>query len=264
MDELDARRRPPLSVFELFRAFWREVDGLREAAESPSMAPGATAADGTLATVHGPASARERLLAVLRSQEADLSRSVTGTMINYYREAQYVMVAVADEIFVRLAWSGAHYWSANLLETERFGTRRAGQAIFERIDALLERADPNDKELAAVYLTALALGFQGRHADRPDGGALERYRGQLYRFIFERHPDLSQPLRRLVPQCYEDTIAAGAGRKLRSPRLWWWAAAAVVALWLAVSQLVWVTQTRTMRARMETILDKTHQLETPK
>ena len=267
MDDLETRRRPPLSVFEQFRAFWREVDALRTVALSPSMAPSAspgTAAPGTMVVVHAPSAVRERLLAALRSQEAELSRAITGKALNYYREAQYVMVAVADEVFVRLPWNGASYWAANLLETERFATRRAGQAVFERIDSLLERADPDDKELAAVYLTALALGFQGKYADRFDGGALERYRQSLYHFIFEKHPDLTHPFRRIVPQCYEGTIAAGAGQKLRSPRLWWWAAAGVMALWLLVSQLVWMSATGPLRGRMDAILLKTRQLEEPK
>lgn len=267
MDDLETRRRPPLSVFEQFRAFWREVDALRTVALSPSMAPSAspgTAAPGTMVVVHAPSAVRERLLAALRSQEAELSRAITGKALNYYREAQYTMVAVADEVFVRLPWNGASYWASNLLETERFATRRAGQAVFERIDSLLERADPDDKELAALYLTALALGFQGKYADRFDGGALERYRQSLYHFIFEKHPDLTHPFRRIVPQCYEGTIAAGAGQKLRSPRLWWWAAAGVMALWLLFSQLVWMSATGPLRGRMDAILLKTRQLEEPK
>ena len=167
VDDLETRRRPPLSVFEQFRAFWREVDALRTMALSPSMAP--PASPGTMVLVHAPTAVRDRLLAALRSQDAELSRSINGKALGYYREAQYAMVAVADEVFVRLAWNGATYWASNLLETERFATRRAGQAVFERIDGLLERADPDDKELAAVYLTALALGFQGKYADRFDG-----------------------------------------------------------------------------------------------
>jgi type VI secretion system protein ImpK len=249
---MDNRRRPAFSVFEHFRAFWKEVDALRSAALAPAMAPQDDVAT-TTALVHAPTATRDRLLVHLKGQQADLARWASGAVLQYYRQAQYVMIAVADEVFVQLPWSGAAYWRANLLETEQFGTRCGGQAVFDRIDALLERADPKDIELAAVYLTALALGFRGRYGEAHDGGAIDRYKHQLYQFIFSKRPDLTDPFRKILPQCYEATITTGAGKKLRSPRMWWWGAAAVVLLWLAIAQLVWMNLTFPLRDRMNAI-----------
>src|SRR6185295_12371041 len=233
---METRRRPAFSVFEQFRAFWKEVEVLRAAALAPAMAPQELTGASTALT-HVPTVTRERLLVFLKGQQADLARWASGAVLQYYRQAQYVMIAAADEVFVELPWSGAAHWRANLLETEQFGTRCAGQAIFDRIDAILERADPKDIELAAVYLTALALGFRGRYGDQHDGGAIDRYKRLLYQFIFSKRPDLDDPFRKLLPQCYDATITTGTGKKLRSPRVWWWAAAAVVVVWLAVAQL---------------------------
>ena len=151
--------------------------------------------------MHPPTAVRDRLIAFLRGQEAG-SRGGSAAL-DYYRQAQYAMVAAADEVFVRMPWSGASYWASNLLETERFGTRRAGEAVFGRIERLVQQAHPAEKELAAVYLTTLALGFQGRYADTPDTGALEHYKRQLYELIFEKRPDLTDPFRKLLPECYE-------------------------------------------------------------
>jgi type VI secretion system protein ImpK len=259
---MDIRRRPQFSVFEQFRSFWKDVEILRAAALAPAMAPAGASSPGTALT-HPSTATRDRLLMTLRAQQADLARWASGAVLEYYRQAQYVMLAVADEVFVRLPWSGAAHWGANLLETEIFGTRSAGQTIFDRIEGLLERADPKDVELAAVYLTAIALGFRGRYGDRPDAGALDRYKQQLYGFIFGKRPDLSDPFRKLLPQCYETTVTGGAGRKLRSPRLWWWVAAAVVVVWLLASQVVWMTLTSPVHDRMQVIqgqIQKLHQL----
>src|SRR5262245_61847334 len=140
---MDSRRRPAFSVFEQFRSFWKEVEVLREAALAPAMGPQDVPA-ATTALVHASTATRERLLVHIKGQHADLARWATGAVLQYYRQAQYVMIAVADEVFVKLPWSGAAHWRTNLLETEQFGTRCAGQAVFDRIDALLERADPKD------------------------------------------------------------------------------------------------------------------------
>lgn len=255
---MQTRSRAPISVFEQFRAFWSEVEPLREAALSPAMAPGE---DGeSRALVHAPMSAHDRLIAVLRTQDAEVSRWAKGAVLEYFREAQYVMAATADEVFVRLPWSGARYWSANLLETERFGTRSAGQSIFTRIDRLLAEGHPDKRELAAVYLAALALGFRGKYADRPDEGVVDQYRERLAEFIFQKSPDLTQPFRKLMPACYESTVAAGTGAKLRSPRTWWWAAAAIVGVWLVVSHLLWMSLTTPLRAQVDAIMQQTDQL----
>jgi type VI secretion system protein ImpK len=262
---MDTRRRPAFSVFEQFRSFWKEVDTLRAAALAPAMAPAGAPSTST-GLVPASSAARDRLLMTVRIQQADLARWASGAVHEYYTQALYVMIAVADEVFVGLPWSGAAHWRANLLETELFGTRSAGQSVFLRIDQMLERADPKDAELAAVYLTALALGFRGRYGDRADGGALDRYKQQLYRFIFNKRPDLSDPVRKLLPQCYENTVTSGTGRKLRSPRLWWWAAAAVVVVWLIAAQIVWMNLTSPVHDRMRLIeaqIQRLHELPVP-
>ena len=252
--------RPRFSVYEQFRWFWREVESLRAIALAPAMAPPPSVSEHALAPV--PISVRERLIAVLRAQDADFSGRARTAVLRRYREAQYVMVALADEVFLQLPWSGAARWTERLIETEQFGTRCAGQEVFTRIDRLLERADPEDVELGAIYLTALALGVQGRYSGRPDGRvAVDRYMSLLYRFIFSRTPDLTDTLRKLMPPCYENTIPAGVGKKLRSPRLWWWATAAVLVVWLVVSQTLWVGVTTPLHKRLDDILAKTARLE---
>jgi type VI secretion system protein ImpK len=224
-------------VLEHFRAFWADVAALREVAMSQAL-PAPEADDGT-ALVHVPTSVRERLLNRLRAQDAEIG-TYGKSSIAYFRDAQYVMAAMADEVFVTLPWSGARYWSGNLLETQLFGTRFAGQAIFARIERLVTEGHQEHRELAAVYLTALALGFRGKYTNRADGGAIDRYKVRLHEFIFAKAPDLAHPFRRLLPQCYGSTIVAGEGRRLRNPRIWWWTVAAVVVVWLITSHVLWV------------------------
>lgn len=256
MERLDG---PVFSVFEQFRTFWGEVESLREAVVARGLTPVAEPEPTALA--HTPTSVREMLLACLERQDAEISRWGKGPVLELYRQVEYVMVAVADEIFVNWAWSGAAYWSANLLETARFGTRRAGDAIFARIERLIAEPHPAHKELAAVYLAALGLGFQGRYAGRSDRGAIDRYKYGLHKLVFDRAPDLTDSFRQLMPECYESTLAIGTGRRLGSPRIWWWAAAAAVAIWLIVSQAMWMRLTAPLYTHIDSIIERSAALD---
>jgi type VI secretion system protein ImpK len=207
------------SLFIQFRDFWVAVESLKAAiANGLADAP----------------AAREKLRDVLHAQQATV-RSSGSFAGDTYREAQYVMAAVADDVLVQLPWAGARDWAMHPLELDLFGSRSAGQRVFERIDALLAGDNPAAGELAAIYLAALALGFKGKYADRPNGEQqIAEYRDRLRMCVGDR--TLDGPL---VPQGYQDTLELTPGSLLSGARAWWWAAAAVVGTWLIVSSLLW-------------------------
>jgi type VI secretion system protein ImpK len=221
-DVPDLDRATVFSDFTRFRAFWRETEKVKS--------------DVIKGILDGP-TARAGLLAILREQETEVARVSDASVVERYRQAQYVMAAVADDAFVRIQWSGAEGWTMSPLETELFGSRCAGQLVFDRIDRLIAGTDPDGRPLAEVYLTALALGFEGKYAGLPHGKKqIALYRRRLRTFVFGDRESLSGPL---VPQCYQSTMAVGPGRRLPSSRVWWWAAAAVLGIWLIVSSLLW-------------------------
>src|SRR5262249_16491263 len=79
--QIDSRRRSAISVFEQFRAFWKEVEAQRTAALAPAMAPAAEHAPTTTAIVPASTATRERLLYHLRGQQADMARWATGPVL---------------------------------------------------------------------------------------------------------------------------------------------------------------------------------------
>jgi type VI secretion system protein ImpK len=229
-----------IPVFEHFTAFWREVTAIRDAAAAtmPEKALDGSSEEAN-ALMHPGGLARRRLINFLERQAAQVIHSSPPGAAEMYREAQYVMAALADELFLTEQIGGEGFWGGQLLETHFFRTRFAGEAIFERIDSLLASPGADRNELAAVYLTALALGFRGRYRHRDDRGALAGYRARLHAMIYGRAARPSA--RRLVPAAYESTLNAGAGRKLRDPVLWWLATPAVLLAWLAISTLMWIS-----------------------
>lgn len=164
--------------------------------------------------------------------------------------AHYLKVALADEALIGLAdWPQRKEWIACPLELRLYGTRSAGERIFDRISWLLAQPAPSQRDLALLYLMALAMGFQGRYRNQADGAAvLQNFRRDLYRHACNSWPDPvfahgrsdSPELGpRLLPQAYRHTRSAANVRLLPNPARW----AAYFALTalglLLLSQLAW-------------------------
>jgi type VI secretion system protein ImpK len=199
---------------------------------------------------------RSRLVEVLERQIPESRRRGGEYGVGYYRDAQYAMAALADEIFLTEDWPGREDWRTHLLETELFGTYTAGETIFERLERILKERDPADGEMAAVYLLLLALGFRGKFRDADDGGRIEFYRRQLFALIFQDRPALEREDRKLFPQAYAHTLTRNDGERLPYLRRWLWLMLAVVVAYLAASAVVWETLTADLSREVADLLDR--------
>jgi len=187
-----------------------------------------------------------KLLSILEQQALDAGRRGGEYGIRFYREAQYVMAALADEIFLHLEWEGKALWKTNLLEFALFNTYTAGELFFQRLDKLLKERDAAYTGMAAVYHLALSLGFRGKFRDKDDKGKLDFYRKQLFAFIFNRNPELDTDARRLFPEAYAHTASQPPGKPFPHVGRWVGLIAAIVVLFLAVSHGLWLHLTHDM------------------
>jgi type VI secretion system protein ImpK len=185
----------------------------------------------------------QRLVSLFERQEAQAWRYGGTYGAEFYKEAQYVMVALADEIFLNTQWEGQRFWVSNLLESKLFRTHVAGELFFQRLDRLLVDRDPVYRDLAAVYLMALSLGFRGKYRGRDDQGALERYRRQLFHFVFRREPELETSARHVFPEAYYHTLRQETKRRMPNPRAWVILLVAVVLAYVALTHGIWVKLT---------------------
>ncbi|MDP2193318.1 MAG: DotU family type IV/VI secretion system protein, partial [Alphaproteobacteria bacterium] len=111
---------------------------------------------------------QKKLHEVLEKQAIQASKGIGGTTASYFRDAQYIMVALADETFLMMDWPGAKAWRKALMEAQIFQTQVAGEQFFKRLDVLLSSSDPARSELGQVYLMALSMGFRGRYTEKED------------------------------------------------------------------------------------------------
>lgn len=184
----------------------------------------------------------QNLIALFRRNAVQIMRAAGKPTDNYF-EAQYVMAAFADDVFIHLDWEGRRAWTSNLLESTLFQSHVAGEVVFEKLDRLLRDRDPADKSLAAVYLSALSLGFRGKYHGLNDHGKLHRYRSELFAFIFRQPADLVNDTKVAFPDSYVDNVRQEKRKKLTNPRVWLVVLASVLVIYLAVSHGIWMSLT---------------------
>lgn len=242
-----------LQFRELYREVirWKQKVG-RNAFREESGSPEAPAA---LAPVIWQA-----LVAQLDRQTIAVRRGGGEYAAEVFREAQYVMAALADEVFLHLEWEGREAWRANLLEEKLFQSHRAGEVVFQRIDRILRSRDPIETELAKVYLFALGLGFQGRFRGPGGSERIDTYRRQLHAFVTNEDPDAQKAPKLLFPEAYLSTLDLGEGRRLPYVRRWVGAAVLLLLLWITVSHQVWRGLVEDMEPLIDRILDTGDQI----
>jgi type VI secretion system protein ImpK len=195
-----------------------------------------------------------KLLSVLEEQALEAGRQGGEYGVSFYKEAQYIMTALADEIFLNTEWEGKEAWKSELLEFKLFGTYAAGELFFQKLDKLLANRDPAFVEIAAVYLQALSLGFRGKFRDIDDEGKLDYYRRQLFSFIFHKNPDLLNVDRLLYPGAYAHTLAEEEGKKLPYVKRWIVVLVVLIIAFFIISHGIWVQVTEDLRQVIQHIL----------
>jgi type IV/VI secretion system ImpK/VasF family protein len=183
---------------------------------------------------------QERLKKMWADQTSKIVHLLDQTDSFQFKDAQYAMVSLADEVFLTLPWSGQQLWQKYLLESQLFQSQSAGTQVFQKIDDLLSKYDPSRKSLATVYFHVLALGFKGRLRDAQDQSMIKTYERRLYAFIHGKNPSIKEyGLKKLMPECYERTIVSDLPLRLPNVKFWTLIFVSIVLLFIFCSFAVW-------------------------
>ena len=249
---MPAHGKSKFFLLQKFQDFYTEIIRLKQQAQvgvlSVAVAAGSEAAPSAAASNdHTATEIWNAVAGYLDREMVDVARSGTSMLSEVYRELLYVMAAVADEVFVHLQWEGQQYWLAHLLEARFFRSHVAGERIFRNIQSVLVRQDQAAEELAAVYLTVLALGFRGQYWGSEDSSAIEKDRRELLLYLARSNPRLLDDSKRLFADAYRYTLQDGVPAQLPNPARWWFVAASVVLAWLVISTVCWFILTQETR-----------------
>jgi type VI secretion system protein ImpK len=202
----------------------------------------------------------QNMIALFRRNGIQILRAA-GKPTDNYLEAQYVMAAFADDVFIHLNWEGRRAWTTNLLESALFQSHIAGEKVFDKLDRLLRHRDPANKSLAAVYLSALSLGFRGKYHGLNDHGKLRRYRRDLFDFIFNKPADLDNDTKVAFPDSYVQNVRAEKKKKLTNPRVWLAVLGMVILTYLAASHGIWMSLTSRLEQTNNEIVETEKRLD---
>jgi type VI secretion system protein ImpK len=171
------------------------------------------------------------------------------------RSAQYLMCALADDLFLHeVTWNGRAAWAADVLEERVFGTRVAGERVFENIRGLVDRRDPADADLAAVTLACIGFGLRGRLRGERHAAELAAATRALFELVAGRAADPTLGQRALAPLAIANVVQGQ--RELRRPMftLGGFALLAIIGWFVAISTFLWFDLTSELASAADAIL----------
>jgi type VI secretion system protein ImpK len=205
---------------------------------------------------------KHRLLAILARQTEEARERLADHEIVELGEAQYVMVAMADEAFLSHPWAGRDAWAGHPLESERpFQSHVAGEKIFVRLDEILAGRATVSSALLGVYLAALALGFRGRYRYDPASAEPERYRRELVRYLRRVEPEVAQPCEEICPDALAAVGDQERRRGLRGLREGLLPVLLAMAVMMVLGHGLWVVRTLSVREELDRVEDARAEME---
>lgn len=224
-----------------FRTFYDEIIKARDrTVESREIEPDAVA--------QGLSKYLENLLEL---QTLEARRESTRFELENVADAKYLKAALADEILLNTPWVGRECWTAHLLESALFRSNIAGDLVFRRIEQILSEREPSRRDIAKLYLFALALGFQGKYRGANESDRLNSLREELFQFVYQRQPDFSGRDRVISERAYASTLSHITPRKLPTLSRWTVLFLLGAAALLAISELLWLWQSWPVRQVLE-------------
>lgn len=195
---------------------------------------------------------QQRLLDLFEAQAARISPSLPEHEVRVFEEARYVMIAMADEVFLRLDWAGRLPWSDKPLEAIVFRSRDAGDRFFRRIDDVLAGRSGASSQLLTVYLTALALGFRGRYGPAAGTTEPETYRKRLVEYLSRVDPDVVRGDDEICVEAHQNTLDSAPKKGLPKFARGVIPFVAVLIGWIVISEIIWLYRT----SELDDVLDR--------
>jgi type VI secretion system protein ImpK len=188
---------------------------------------------------------------LIELQTLESKREGSRFEIQSIADARYLKAALADEILLNTTWIGRDNWTDHLLEAALFRTSVAGERVFEKIEELLSNREPSLRPIASLYLSTLALGFQGKFRGSIGSDQYDGFRAELFQFIFQRPAELSGRERVLSERSYASTLAHLAPRKMQTLSRWSVMFLVGLVALLAISEILWLWQSWPVRDALQ-------------
>jgi|GEM_PF-1420475 len=187
---------------------------------------------------------QNRLYVFVKEKDSMIAYEDGKLASDAFQEVVYVMISLADELFLSFDWDGKKYWRTHLLEQKFFSTNQAGEKLLTNLDKFLQERHVQDSEIGLIYLYALALGFQGKLRYEADiDFYLHNLKEQVFYTIYKQSPKLYKKADVLFSQATENVFIEKA--QSRDTTLKWLFKMFIVcgAVYLFASHVLWHVET---------------------
>lgn len=150
-----------------------------------------------------------------------------------FKKVLYIMVSLADELFLNKKGGHIDFWEKNLLERVFFKSSTSGEEIFKKIDDFVESKHAMQIEIAICYSLALALGFKGKFKSKEHEILVYKKRLAAYINNFYNIKDADKIH---ISRIRNDSPV----RYLPNPRRWNSIFFSILALIMIITSAIWV------------------------
>jgi type IV/VI secretion system ImpK/VasF family protein len=186
------------------------------------------------------ANLQSEFLLMVKDQSAVVFSDGGLMALSYFDECAYIMLALADEIFIKLDWEFREYWRNSLLEEQYFKSHNAGEQIFVNLANFLKERDVSKGEVGMIYLYALSLGFEGKYRDNPKKNEIIKgIKANIFKLIHKIDPQLHSKMHWIFPQTKQYTIESSANFYDNTMRNLTVVAFSLITVFLFAAQFIW-------------------------
>lgn len=226
----------------------------RATAEAAARQP-AAAAEGSASADDGARRILDQLEQAITQQWEHARHRLSDRDRVQLRSVQYLMCALADDLFLHdVKWHGRAFWAADVLEERVFGTRVAGERVFESIRGLVDRRDPADAALASVTLAAIGLGLRGRLRGPAHAAELATQSRALFELVVGRAADPTLGQRPIAPLAIANVVRGQRGLRRPIFTLGTFVLLAILGWFMVISTFLWFDMTSDIAAAADAVL----------
>ena len=187
---------------------------------------------------------QNRLYLFVKEKDSTIAYDSGKLASDTFQEVIYIMISLADEIFLSFEWVGKTYWRAHLLEQKFFGTNQAGEKLLANLDKFLQERHVQDSEIGLIYLYALSLGFQGKLRYEAElDFYLRALKEQVFFTIYKQAPKLYKKQEILFDQAIENVFVEKAQSRDNRMRFMMRVLLVCCGAYLFASHILWHVET---------------------
>lgn len=195
----------------------------------------------------------KNLIQLIELQTMEARRAGSASSAGTEMHARYLKAALADEVMLHIQGHSRMEWHQVLLEAALFRSSVAGDKVFDAIDDLLRVREPGQRDLARLYLNALCLGFMGRYRGVEAHEPLQRYKNDLFQWVYQRPAQLLGPEKRLTAQAYANTLSHLPLKRIARLTRWKVLFAIGFVSLLLISEVLWIWQSTPLRKSLANV-----------